>query len=182
MSSRLPTNMKLSIFTPVVVVQWRQKKCTKNAMLVQNCCFANLNLFVLSINGGRSDSLFVDNESVCLSFPCHKRFKVTWINFFFISSLQILVSKWNWTYTCTNIQWSRGSWKIVSSRCRRKSFCGCFWKQLCIFLSYERSSCHYEIATDVSLFWNNNSYYFADIFIITDWATFQKGFCKIFLH
>ena len=138
-------------------------------MHVQNCCFVNLNgilpfSIVLSLflfcHGGPSDSLFVDNKSVCLSFFYHKRLKVTWINVFSISSLQILASKWNWTYTCTNIQWSRGSWKIVSSRGRRKSFCDCFLKQLCGLLCYERSSCHYEIMIDVCLFWNNNSFFF----------------------
>ena len=49
LSSRLPTNMKVGIFTPVVVVQWRQRNVQKNLMHVQNCWFANQTYCVFSV-------------------------------------------------------------------------------------------------------------------------------------
>ena len=49
LSSRLPTNMKVGIFTPVVVVQWRQRNVQKNVMHVQNCWFANQTYRVFTV-------------------------------------------------------------------------------------------------------------------------------------
>ena len=82
--------MKLGIFTAVVVEQWRQRNVQKNVMHVRNCYFANLAIaflpfsIVLSINEGPSDSLFVDNESVCLSLDTSDLKLLEWTSFLFV--------------------------------------------------------------------------------------------------
>ena len=49
LSSHLPTNMKVGTFTPVVVVQWRQRNVRKNVMHVQNCWFANQTYCIFAV-------------------------------------------------------------------------------------------------------------------------------------